>query len=90
MYQLKNYSEEIVDKLLIELLDNYDNICKCNQCTQDIKACALNYIKPKYITSTKGEIYARALNEINKQENINILKALIHAIDIVSKNPKHD
>ncbi|EDS78641.1 late competence development ComFB family protein [Clostridium massiliodielmoense] len=90
MCQLKNYSEEAVDKLLIKVLAKYENICKCEQCKRDIKAYALNYIAPKYITSEKGEIYARALNEINKQETINIINAIMRAIEVVSKNPKHN
>lgn len=89
MCQLKNYSEEAVDKLLNKVLAKYNHVCKCEKCKRDIKAYALNYIAPKYVTSEKGEIYARALNEIDKQETINIINAIMNAIDVVSKNPKH-
>ncbi|KOA19690.1 late competence development protein ComFB [Clostridium homopropionicum DSM 5847] len=90
MYKLRNYSEEAVDNLLDTVLSKYDNTCKCEKCKLDIKAYALNSITPKYVVSDKGEIYTRALNEINKQEVVNITEAIMKAIEIVSSNPKHD
>jgi len=90
MYKLRNYSEEAVDNLLDTVLSKYDNTCKCEKCKLDIKAYVLNSITPRYVVSDKGEIYTRALNEINKQEVINITEAIMKAIEIVSNNPKHD
>jgi len=90
MYNLKNFSEVEVNKLLDEILNQYDNICKCQKCRLDIKAVALNSLSSKYIVSEQGEIYTTALTEINKQETINVTTAIIKAIDIVSKNPKHE
>ncbi|MCY6957476.1 late competence development ComFB family protein [Clostridium brassicae] len=89
MYRLRNYSEELIDQLLPNTLEQYKDICKCEKCKLDIKAYALNLIKPKYVVSEQGEIYTRVLNEIDKQEIINILECIIQAIEIVSKNPKH-
>lgn len=89
MYRLRNYSEEAVDNLLDNILSKYNNICKCEKCKLDIKAYALNSLKPKYIVSEQGEIYTRAINEIDKQEVINITEYIMKGIDIVSKNPKH-
>jgi competence protein ComFB len=90
MYNLKNFSEVEVNKLLDEILNRYDNICKCQKCRLDIKAVALNSLSSKYIVSEQGEIYTTALTEINKQETINVTTAIIKAIEIVSKNPKHE
>ena len=90
MYNLKNFSEVEVTKLLDEILNRYDNICKCQKCRLDIKAVALNSLSSKYIVSEIGEIYTTALTEINKQETINVTTAIIKAIEIVSKNPKHE
>lgn len=89
MYKLRNYSEEIVDNLLGKILPQYDSICKCEKCRLDIKAYALNSINPKYVVSDQGEIYTRALNEINKQEIINITESIMRGIEIVTNNPKH-
>jgi competence protein ComFB len=46
-------------------------------------------IKPKYLVSDEGEIYTRVINEIDKQEVINIVEYIMKGIDVVSKNPKH-
>ncbi|MBU3142638.1 MULTISPECIES: late competence development ComFB family protein [Clostridium] len=89
MYNLKNFSEIEVSKLLDEILQRYDTICKCEKCKLDIKALALNALSTKYIVSEQGEIYTKALNEVDKQEQINVVMAITKAIDIVSANPKH-
>ena len=89
MYNLKNFSEVEVNKLLDEVLNRYDNICKCEKCKLDIKALALNSLSTKYIVSEQGEMYTKALNEVNKQQTINVTTAITKAIEIVSVNPKH-
>lgn len=89
MYTLKNFSEIEVNILLGEVLNRYDNICKCEKCKLDIKALALNSLTAKYIVSEQGEIYTRALSEINIQQTINVITSIIKAIEIVSENPKH-
>ena len=89
MYNLKNFSEVEVTKLLDEILSRYDNVCKCEKCKLAIKALALNSLATKYIVSEQGEIYTKALNEVNKQQTINVTTAITKAIEIVSANPKH-
>ena len=89
MYNLKNFSEVEVNKLLDSILTGYDNICKCEKCKLDIKAIALNSISAKYIVSEQGEIYTSALTEVDKQQKINVTTAITKAIEIVSANPKH-
>ncbi len=89
MYNLKNFSETEVNILLEEILLRYDTICKCEKCKLDIKALALNALSTKYIVSEQGEMYTTALNEVNKQEQINVVMAITKAITIVSANPKH-
>ena len=89
MYSLKNYSETEVCKTLDKILNGYDNICKCAKCKLDIEAIALNSLGTKYIVSEQGEIYTKALAEIDKQEKINVTTAITKAIEIVAANPKH-
>lgn len=89
MYTLKNFSEIEVSALLEQILNRYDDICKCEKCKLDIKALALNSLPTKYVVSEQGEIYTKALSEINKQEKINIIAAIIKAMEIVSANPMH-
>lgn len=89
MYNLKNFSEIEVNILLEEVLNNYGDICKCEKCKLDIKALALNALTTKYIVSELGEMYTKALNEVDKQEQINVVMAITKAIEKVSANPKH-
>jgi competence protein ComFB len=90
MYNLKNFSEIEVAKLLDGILNGYENICKCEKCRLDIEALALNSLSTKYIVTEQGEIYTKALSEVNKQQTINVTTAITKAIEIVSKNPKHN
>lgn len=89
MYNLRNFSEIEVAKLLDDVLDRYDNICKCEKCRLDIEALALNSLSTKYTVSEQGEIYTKALSEVNRQQTINVTTAIINAIEKVSKSPRH-
>jgi len=89
LFQFRNYSEELVEKILFQVLENYPHICKCEKCITDMMAFSLNIVKPKYVVSEEGAIYTKALNEANKQELISATATIINAVELVSKNPKH-
>lgn len=86
-----NYAEICVKNFLNNLLQNdpnYSHVCKCEHCMDDIIAKALNNIKPFYITSKTGEVYAE-YNSLELQNNAEVIKEVIQAIDYVSKNKNH-
>ena len=85
---LKNYMEIVVDHLLPSMIKVFPNVCQCEQCLNDIRAIALNHLKPQYVVTDQGEVYTR-INEMNIQFETDVMKALIDAIAIVSKNPRH-
>lgn len=85
---LKNYMEDVVEYLLADVLNEYDAICKCQKCIDDIKAVALNNLKPLYFTSQKGEVYNK-LNRMEMQFEADALRELTKAVELVSKQPKH-
>ncbi|NME95274.1 late competence development ComFB family protein [Clostridium cochlearium] len=85
---IKNYMEVIVDDLFPTIIDEYMDICKCDKCIDDIKAIALNNLKPIYVVSEKGNMYAKS-NELNVQFRTDVIKELTEAIEIVSENPRH-
>lgn len=85
---LKNYIEVIVDNLLITILNEYDNICKCSKCIDDIKAIALNNVKPFYVATEEGFTYAK-INELHPQFKTTIISEITKAIEIVFNNPRH-
>lgn len=86
---IKNYMEEVVDKVLIEVLNDYKDSCHCAMCIDDIKAMALNRLPPQYICTEKGLLYTKA-NELMTQFKTDIIKEVIMAIEIVTKNPRHE
>lgn len=89
MNRLKNYMEILVDELLPGMLATENEICKCEKCLLDIKAIALNRLPPKYIVSELGEIYRR-YDDLGKQLEIDALEALMRAIELVKRYPKHE
>lgn len=89
MYHLKNYMEILVDEILPGMLQDEMEICKCSRCVLDIKAIALNRLAPKYIVSDIGEIYRR-YDDVSKQLEIDVIEAIMRAIELVKKFPRHD
>jgi len=85
---IKNYIEDVVERLVPEILNEYTDICKCPMCVEDIKAIALNSIPPKYSVSEKGLLYIKT-NELITQFKMDIVKEIVIAINIVSENPRH-
>ncbi len=63
---VKNYMEVIVDAFLPSVLNQYKDICKCERCIDDIKAFALNRLKPLCFVSDKGNAYSK-LNKLQIQ-----------------------
>lgn len=85
---LKNYVEIVVDELLPNVLDKYSDICKCQRCVEDIKAISLNNLKPLYVATETGFVYAK-VNDLRTQFTTDVITELMNAIEIVSKNPRH-
>jgi len=86
--EIKNYMEQCVDETLPEVLKSFPNVCNCEKCVSDIKAIALNKLKPHYVVTEKGKLYSK-LDSFVLQNETDVVKAIIEAIIIVSSNPKH-
>lgn len=82
---IKNYMEEIVVKYLEQILLKYENICKCDECKDDMVALALNHLEPLYVTSTEGSAYAK-LKALESQHKVDIIAELTNAVGKVSSN----
>lgn len=85
---LKNYMEEVVDAFLPHMLERYPEICKCQICMEDIKAIALNKLRPQYFVTHEGLLFSK-IEEMTTQHKADLTSELTRAIDIVSKNPRH-
>ena len=86
---VKNFMEIVLEHMLPGVLLQYPEQCKCEKCIDDIKAIALNKLKPLYMVTEKGNVFLR-LNELELQFKTDILRELIQAISLVSKNQKHN
>lgn len=85
---VKNYMEDVVGRLVPEILNEYKDVCKCPMCVEDIKAIVLNKIPPKYAVSEKGLLYIKT-NELCTQFKMDVIKEIVIAIGVVSQNPRH-
>lgn len=86
---LVNLMEKEVINTINKVLDQMDEICKCDKCKMDIAAISLNNLKPNYVVSEKGKVYSK-INNMNYQFNTDIVSAVTSAIELVKNNPKHN
>ncbi len=86
--ELRNYTEILVENNLDKIMKKSD-VCNCEKCRADITALALNDLKPQYVVSEKGECFAK-LSILENQTQINVISAIIKAIEVVSSNPRHN
>ena len=84
-----NVMEHMVESKLEELLPK-SNCCKCQKCTDDIRALALNRLPAKYVSSDAGELFTRVSSSMEKQNSLDINFAVYSAIEFVSSHPHHD
>ncbi|MDT8719467.1 late competence development ComFB family protein [Clostridium sp. 19966] len=86
---VRNYMEQVVAEALPAIISKYENICKCEKCIDDIKALALNNLKPLYIATEKGAMYSK-IKKLQLQFSVDVINEITRAIEIVSKNPVHN
>jgi len=79
--------EDAVDQMMDKVLKDLD-VCKCDRCRMDIKALALNNLPPKYVVSEEGELYVKT-NELVRQFEVDIIKAITMAAIKVNNNKRH-
>ncbi|GHU55635.1 hypothetical protein FACS1894132_12030 [Clostridia bacterium] len=84
-----NVNEQIVDNVLKDKKVIYPDVCFCDTCTDDMKALALNKLHPKYVSTTKGELFSRTANIMQQQNKTDTDIAVIQAIEYVSQHPRH-
>jgi len=79
--------EDAVEQMMDRVLKDLD-VCKCDRCRMDIKALALNNLPPKYVVSEEGELYVKT-NELVRQFEVDIIKAITMAAIKVNNNKRH-
>lgn len=86
--ELINFTLKRIEDLLEKILQDYPDICKCERCRLDIIAMAANQLKPHYVVSEKGQVFAKT-NILSQQSQTDVLSEVILAVGKVSKNPHH-
>ncbi|NBG89385.1 late competence development ComFB family protein [Isachenkonia alkalipeptolytica] len=86
---IKNYMEILVEEHLSEVIKDQEHIQNCEKCQEDVQAIALNNLKPMYVVTEKGSLYAK-VNEFSLQFKSDVLRELIRAAEKVTEKPQHD
>ncbi|MDF2717975.1 MAG: late competence development protein ComFB [Paenibacillus sp.] len=77
-----NMMEEIVRNCLKELMAHQTKLAALSEKEQsDVMALALNKLPPKYVSTMKGEMFAKT--QLRAQVETDVYRELTHAIDKV-------
>ena len=87
MIRPKIYMEDVVFRHLDRIIAGAD-CCKCPVCRMDVAAYALNRLPSKYVATREGEVYSKLL-ELEHQFEADVVIAIMKAIEVVRKNPRH-
>ena len=82
-----NMMEEMVALRIDAVLGKAD-ICKCDQCRNDVMALSLNQLPPRYVSRVSGNVFTSfSLN--TDQGQAQVLTSLMRAVETVRANPRH-
>ena len=84
---LRNYTEEAVKRYLDKWYKDAD-VCQCEGCRLDVMAIMMNNLKPKYVVTDTGELYAQ-LDDFDLQNRVDFMSELTSAVKIVNSRPRH-
>ena len=85
--RLRNYTEEAVKMYMDRWFEQAD-VCHCDVCRMDVMAIMLNNLKPKYVVTDTGALYAQ-LDDFDPQYKIDFMTIMSQAAQIVKKGPRH-
>lgn len=85
--KVKNVMEEIVGRRMDPIIKEF-KCCTCDKCKADIAAYVLNNIRPKYVSTEKGELFSRSV-QFDKNFDMNLTILISTAVKQVKENPRH-
>ncbi|MCI7540238.1 MAG: late competence development ComFB family protein [Veillonellaceae bacterium] len=86
--ELKNFMEDVVLAKMDQVLDQYPDCCRCEQCRRDIAILALNHLPAHYVSTEKGEIFTR-VQAMSFEYEVEVIQQIAKAIETVSAHPRH-
>jgi len=84
-----NYLEDLIQLKITEILSKREGVCRCDKCTNDMLAFAINGLPVIAYVTSDGGIHREVQNMSNDRLKIDIATRCVKAVEIVSKNPKH-
>jgi len=87
MKRLRNYTEEAVTLYMERWFEKAD-VCHCEICRLDVMAIMLNSLKPKYVVTDTGALYAQ-LDDFDPQYKIDFMTIMSQAAMVVKNGPRH-
>jgi competence protein ComFB len=87
MKELRNYTEDAVRFYLDRWYPKAD-ICQCDDCRMDVMAIMLNSLKPKYVVTEKGALFAQ-MDDFDPQYKADMISVMGLAVQLVKDHPKH-
>ncbi|MFH1783279.1 MAG: CheR family methyltransferase [bacterium] len=85
----KNIMDDLVSDYLQTYLINKYDVCSCDLCKKDIMAYALSRLPAKYVTTDVGAMKT-VIEQTRSENESEIIKRIIEAIEVVSKTPRHE
>lgn len=87
--KLRNIIEDLARDCLNSALQMRYDICTCDICKNDMLAYILSHIPAQYVTSESGALHT-IIEQSRVEHQAKIARAVIEAIDLVSKKPRHE
>lgn len=87
--KLRNIIEDIARDFLNSSLTLRYDICTCAQCKNDMLAYVLSHVPAKYVTTESGAMHT-IMQETRVETQAVIARAILQAVDLVSKSPRHE
>lgn len=84
-----NVMEDLIRSEIDKNIDDL-GICSCLKCRRDLLTLTLNNVKPKYVSTEKGNAIITAGRLASMDDRIHLLADIAHYAQLVGANPRHD
>ncbi len=85
-----NLLEREVESMVEEILENEEELCKCEQCKNDIMALSLNNLRPRYAGSENGAVVLNSVDLSSTQTKMDVYRVVLKAAESVKERPHHN
>lgn len=84
-----NVMEDLIQSAIDQNIDMLE-ICPCPNCRKDLLTLTLNNVKPKYVSTEKGEAFIRAGRLASMNDRLSLLAEITRYAKLVGENPHHN